>query len=390
MNAFIILAFRVESNLIISRSTSCRGLWYEQQCKWMVSCSLNTLIIISYEHNFGLKPCARSIDHLDAKTIDSFHANTWLLSPPCQPFTQGGKRLDNEDARSLGLMHLMQLIQTIDQKPTFFFLENVPNFEISKSREIVVETLDSLGYEIKEFLLSPMQIGIPNDRRRYYLTARKRNRFCKVPYLESAKIHTSIYDVESPLELPSISTYLEDGIHPQIYKVPDSYILKRVGFRFGMSLSDSEFILFRHCKTRGPKVVLFHKSLWDAARFWIRFIITDRSFQSNFWFLESFKLSRSRTSIFYTHRGGAIAWISNWRCAWNVSRTTNEIRVSREHHTQAKMETIGKFTQCSRCRTINETSPLCRIMHFIMHALYAYLCSFASCFSYQSVECERC
>jgi len=41
-----------------------------------------------YEHNFSLKPLQQSIDCLSASQLDSYSADVWLLSPPCQPYTR--------------------------------------------------------------------------------------------------------------------------------------------------------------------------------------------------------------------------------------------------------------------------------------------------------------
>lgn len=39
----------------------------------------------------------------------------------------------------------------------------------SDSRDMLVETLKECGYIFQEFLLTPLQLGIPNSRMRYYL-----------------------------------------------------------------------------------------------------------------------------------------------------------------------------------------------------------------------------
>lgn len=48
---------------------------------------INTLANKTYEYNFHLRPTCCSIDSLQPQAIDTFHANLWLLSPPCQPYT---------------------------------------------------------------------------------------------------------------------------------------------------------------------------------------------------------------------------------------------------------------------------------------------------------------
>lgn len=49
-----------------------------------------------YSSNFGENPIQRSIEHLDASYLDSFNADTWLMSPPCQPYTSMGKQKDDQ------------------------------------------------------------------------------------------------------------------------------------------------------------------------------------------------------------------------------------------------------------------------------------------------------
>ncbi|KAI8323054.1 S-adenosyl-L-methionine-dependent methyltransferase [Martensiomyces pterosporus] len=127
-----------------------------------------------YEHNFRMRPNNKAIDYLVPRDIERHDANCWLLSPPCQPYTRGGKYLDDEDPRARGLVHLLELLPKLDKVPSYLFLENVMNFENSRSRRLAVETLGHLGFEIHECLISPVQLGIPNNRLRYFLIACRR------------------------------------------------------------------------------------------------------------------------------------------------------------------------------------------------------------------------
>ncbi|KAI8818991.1 S-adenosyl-L-methionine-dependent methyltransferase [Fimicolochytrium jonesii] len=197
-----------------------------------------------YTHNFSLKPSDTSIDRLTAAHLDKFNANCWLLSPPCQPYTQGGKSLDERDTRAEGLLRLVTLLGEVRRRPEFVFLENVPNFEKSTSRAMLVNKLDELRYEIHEFLVSPLQIGIPNDRRRYYLTARLRSSDTPsdpptIPYIERATIHTEPRIPSKALPTPDVdvdplSAYLEDLTEDEeaAYLIPEHFVTKRHGYRF--------------------------------------------------------------------------------------------------------------------------------------------------------------
>ena len=112
--------------------------------------------------------------------VDLYNADIWLLSPPCQPHTRLGLKNDCLDKRSDGLMHLIDLLQKMKNNPKFLLLENVEGFEESRSRELLVQTLKERGYSYLEFILSPNQFKIPNQRDRYYLIARQTS-FPEIP-----------------------------------------------------------------------------------------------------------------------------------------------------------------------------------------------------------------
>jgi tRNA (cytosine38-C5)-methyltransferase len=79
--------------------------------------------------------------------------------------------MDLKDNRAAALKYLISLLPLLAVAPTYIFLENVVGFEESESRNLLISCLNRMGYSIKEWHLSPVQFGIPNDRPRYYLTA---------------------------------------------------------------------------------------------------------------------------------------------------------------------------------------------------------------------------
>lgn len=131
----------------------------------------------TYKLSFGKNPVSRGIDRLTTKDIEKYNANCWLMSPPCQPYTRGGKLLDDQDNRAKPLLHLLDQLEKMTTPPTHIFLENVKNFETSRSRERLVTLLHTMGYVFRECLLAPYHFGVPNDRLRYFLMARLRSSF---------------------------------------------------------------------------------------------------------------------------------------------------------------------------------------------------------------------
>ena len=232
---------------------------------------INRSANLTYFHNFSLKPRTANIEHISLEQYEKYNADCWLMSPPCQPFTRGGKELDEKDARSAGLLFLMQLISKISIKPTYLFLENVVGFEKSTCRDNLVGILKSFGYKVCEFLVTPVDpsIAIPNSRMRYYLIAsrngealesgsilrmipfKKDNNSCLLfdkegnlcDSLAEASNYKSRFHQLKPFcfpWLPPLSDFLSrdwmDSRKYEEYAIPLEYIRKVQNFQFGNRL----------------------------------------------------------------------------------------------------------------------------------------------------------
>lgn len=97
-----------------------------------------------------------------------------IRSPPCQPFTttRFAKQKDLDDKRTAGFQALLKLLCAlpVEKRPRWIFLENVPGFLQSRARTFLHEHLRIAGYSSwSEFVLSPADLGIPNQRTRYYI-----------------------------------------------------------------------------------------------------------------------------------------------------------------------------------------------------------------------------
>lgn len=170
----------------------------------------NAVANVVYLHNFGLSPTTTNLEHITAFP----EADLWLLSPPCQPYTRGGRLLDDKDPRAAALLHLISVLEATPQPPQWIFLENVPNFERSRSRDRLVDALRTRGYAMQEFLISPLDawVAIPNDRLRYYLAAERVATTSPCP--EPGPIMASLSELLGPVSegAPSIlpiGTYLD-------------------------------------------------------------------------------------------------------------------------------------------------------------------------------------
>ncbi|XP_057539241.1 tRNA (cytosine(38)-C(5))-methyltransferase 2 [Amaranthus tricolor] len=127
-----------------------------------------------YQHNFGHRPFQGNIQSLTAADLNKYQADAWLLSPPCQPYTRQGLQKDSSDARSFSFLNILELIPQLSFAPFMLFVENVVGFEISNTHNKMVEVLTKTGYLIQEFILSPLQFGVPYSRPRYFCLAKRR------------------------------------------------------------------------------------------------------------------------------------------------------------------------------------------------------------------------
>ncbi|MFH1533193.1 MAG: DNA cytosine methyltransferase [Pseudomonadota bacterium] len=173
---------------------------------WDLSEAANT----AYAHNWGRDPDPRNLAGAIAGDLGRHGEAGWLMSPPCQPYTQKGEQLDVDDPRAVPLLRLLRILHEV--MPPFLLLENVPPFGESRARERLIQKLTSLEYHLREVELCPTEIGIPNLRRRYYLVARR------TPLPEAPPL---------PRFDRSLGSYLDPAPDPEL--IVDQDVIRRRG-----------------------------------------------------------------------------------------------------------------------------------------------------------------
>ncbi|XP_022132299.1 tRNA (cytosine(38)-C(5))-methyltransferase isoform X2 [Momordica charantia] len=104
----------------------------------------------------------------------SYQAHVWLLSPPCQPYTRQGLQKHSGDARAFSFLKILELMLQTSRPPVMLFMENVVGFETSDTHTKMIEILEKADFSRQEFILSPMQFGVPYSRPRYFCLAKRR------------------------------------------------------------------------------------------------------------------------------------------------------------------------------------------------------------------------
>ena len=111
--------------------------------------------------------------HKEIKTKDIPAFDILCAGFPCQPFSQAGLRKGLKDPTNGN--HFIKLIEIINfHKPKYVFLENVPNLKghnKGNTWRVIKESLVEEGYTVKEKIFSPDEFGVPQQRKRIYISA---------------------------------------------------------------------------------------------------------------------------------------------------------------------------------------------------------------------------
>ncbi|XP_037839300.2 tRNA (cytosine(38)-C(5))-methyltransferase isoform X4 [Chlorocebus sabaeus] len=173
---------------------------------------VNTVANEVYKYNFPhTQLLAKTIEGITLEEFDRLSFDMILMSPPCQPFTR------------------------LQKLPKYILLENVKGFEVSSTRDLLIQTIENCGFQYQEFLLSPTSLGIPNSRLRYFLIAKLQSE--PLPFQAPGQVLMQFPKIES--------------VHPQKYtmdvenKIQEKNIEPNISFDSSTQCSGKDAILFK-------------------------------------------------------------------------------------------------------------------------------------------------
>jgi DNA (cytosine-5)-methyltransferase 1/tRNA (cytosine38-C5)-methyltransferase len=159
----------------------------------------------TYLLNHGRAPRAREIARIKPAEFQALGADTWLLSPPCQPFCRMGMGHGLADPRSRAFLHLLDMLR--EAPPERLALENVAGFLGSQAHELLCARLEELGLHHLSYQLCPSSFGIPNLRPRVFILAARRPLAARpVPAVAPVALAGFLDPEEDP------ALYLEPGL----------------------------------------------------------------------------------------------------------------------------------------------------------------------------------
>lgn len=118
--------------------------------------------------------------------------------PPCQGFSQKGKRLSLNDDRNYYFRKFIETVKVF--KPKYFVLENVPNILTTANgffKNEIIRGFERLGYTVNTKTLNAADFGVPQNRKRAFFVGSLNGSLLKFPEPINVKttIKEAIYDL---------------------------------------------------------------------------------------------------------------------------------------------------------------------------------------------------
>lgn len=164
--------------------------------------------------------------------------------PPCQGFSQKGKRKTIHDERNFLFRYYYEVVSLV--KPTYFVMENVPNLLTAENgyfKKEITELFESLGYTISSDVLNAADFGVPQNRKRAVIIGKLGSKAIELPMPTEEKV--TIWDAISDL------AYLNsgEGEEKQSYKYePQS--------QYQRKLRENSDYLYNHVATKHSDLAL--------------------------------------------------------------------------------------------------------------------------------------
>lgn len=165
--------------------------------------------------------------------------------PPCQGFSQKGKRKSIKDPRNFLFRYYYEVVKRV--KPKYFVIENVPNLLTTENglfKDEIVELFSGIGYAVSSGVLCAADFGVPQDRHRTCIIGKYgSDEPVSLPVSNGAR--TTIWDAISDL------SYLEsgEGAEEQDYRFNPKSDYQRM-------LRSGSNELCNHIATRHSKITL--------------------------------------------------------------------------------------------------------------------------------------
>lgn len=120
---------------------------------------------------------------------------------PCQAFSSAGKRQGFTDTRGTLFFEVERILSR--KKPLGFILENVEglvNHDKGNTLKTIIEHLEGLGYKVSYRVLNSKDFGVPQERKRIYITGTFRERISLEDFPKKEKKLKDVLEKGLPTE----------------------------------------------------------------------------------------------------------------------------------------------------------------------------------------------
>lgn len=204
-------------------------------------------IAFSYQKNHpSTKMYSQDISKVDFKELRKNHHKIDVIvgGPPCQGFSQKGKRLCLNDDRNYMFKRFIDAVEVF--RPQYFVLENVPTILTTANgffKNEIIEGFEYLGYQVNTDVLNASDYGVPQNRRRAFFIGTLGKQKLSFPKPKNIKVTVK----EAIYDLPFINS--GEGQQKSFYK-------KLPMTSFQKKLRNGSKVLYNHVATNHSTVAL--------------------------------------------------------------------------------------------------------------------------------------
>lgn len=163
-----------------------------EQCghKCVYSCEKDPKTAKLYKLNHGENPLG-DVTKINAQDLPDFDILT--AGFPCQPFSSAGKKKGFEDTRGTLFFDILRILK--EKKPAIVILENVKNLVIhdkGNTFKTIISCLQDLEYTVSFDILNAKDFGVPQNRERIIIVARKDGKVFDFKNLNFTPVHSML------------------------------------------------------------------------------------------------------------------------------------------------------------------------------------------------------
>lgn len=174
--------------------------------KCLLASEIDSFAIDTYLDNYGIDS---NKDIRKIKDEDFPKHDVLCAGFPCQTFSKAGKQAGFADqTKGTLFFEIIRILKNKKIRPKYFILENVRNLlshDYGNTWRVIQKALDEVGYNFKEVIMSPHQLGVPQLRERVYILGVKKDIYndklkFEIPHIQknSLDIYTTGIIDENP------------------------------------------------------------------------------------------------------------------------------------------------------------------------------------------------